>query len=136
MDTAFVLCGFSLSVTVKKLEIFHLRNRPSARPLRPVLSRSAVDTIAPDNALEAQRQQTMLEFRDFLEADLRRLASKGRESMDWSRYDDKILFSDPITRFEDRALYQANITALLTLFDPSFLIHSVEITGYDTISSR
>jgi hypothetical protein len=53
-----------------------------------------------------------------------------------ARYDPKIIFEDPISRYTDIDGYCFNISLLTTVFDIRFDLHDVAITASDRISSR
>ncbi|KAF3791883.1 Heme-binding-like protein [Nymphaea thermarum] len=74
------------------------------------------------------------EFVDFLYADLPHLFDE--QGIDRSMYDEKVMFRDPITKYDTIDGYLFNIGLLRILFRPLFQLHSVKQTGPYEITTR
>ncbi|EFJ39895.1 hypothetical protein VOLCADRAFT_84753 [Volvox carteri f. nagariensis] len=84
---------------------------------------------------EAQRQAFIMQDTcSFLASDLKMLFEKGEITE--SRYSPKIVFEDPITKYDSREGYVFNIRLLRTLFNITFDLHSISVTGPDSVTAR
>eukprot|EP00899_Mesostigma_viride_P004895 jgi/Mesvir1/14406/Mv09793-RA.1 len=76
----------------------------------------------------------MKEMADFLREDLPHLFDE--QGIDSSRYEEKMLFEDPITKYESLSGYLFNIQMLRQLFHPVFELHGVSQTGPLELTTR
>lgn len=81
-----------------------------------------------------RRNFVMQEALTFLESDLKRIFETGEITR--SRYSQKFLFEDPITSQNSVEGYQLYLRLLKSLFNVSFDLHKIAITGYDKVTAR
>ncbi|GIL55315.1 hypothetical protein Vafri_10867 [Volvox africanus] len=83
---------------------------------------------------EAQRQAFIMQDTcSFLASDLKMLFEKGEITE--SRYSPKIAFEDPISKFNSRDEYVFITRLLRTLFNMTFDLHSIAVTGSETVTA-
>ncbi|GLI71638.1 hypothetical protein VaNZ11_016912 [Volvox africanus] len=83
---------------------------------------------------EAQRQAFIMQDAcSFLASDLKMLYEKG--DITESRYSPNIAFEDPISKFNSRDEYVFIIRLLRTLFNMTFDLHSIAVTGSETVTA-
>ncbi|GLC45313.1 hypothetical protein PLESTB_000308500 [Pleodorina starrii] len=84
---------------------------------------------------EARRQAFIMhDTCSFLASDLKMLFEKGEITE--SRYSPRIVFEDPITKYDTREGYVLNIRLLRALFNISFDLHSISVSGPDSVTAR
>jgi hypothetical protein len=71
---------------------------------------------------------------EFLREDLTHLFDD--QGIDVSKYDERVFFTDPITRYDTIQGYVKNIKFLKNIFRPKFTLHEIEQTGDDEITFR
>jgi hypothetical protein len=100
-------------------------------------TRRAVQTAAsstPNAAIEQQNQSVVAELIEFLKEDLQHLFDDI--GIDQSKYEDNVIFSDPITKHSSLRGYLLNIDFLKKVFDPSFRLLDIRQTGPHEITTR
>lgn len=70
---------------------------------------------------------------NFLAADLKSLFERGEITT--SRYAENIQFEDPISKYDTRDGYLFNIRLLRTFFNITFDLHSIRVSGPDTVTA-
>eukprot|EP00238_Polyblepharides_amylifera_P011009 CAMPEP_0196594834 /NCGR_PEP_ID=MMETSP1081-20130531/79407_1 /TAXON_ID=36882 /ORGANISM="Pyramimonas amylifera, Strain CCMP720" /LENGTH=377 /DNA_ID=CAMNT_0041919205 /DNA_START=206 /DNA_END=1339 /DNA_ORIENTATION=- len=84
------------------------------------------------NTIENEGQ--MKELAEFLKEDLQHLFDD--QGIDVSKYDEKVTFEDPLTRYDSIQGYLFNIQFLRRIFEPDFVLHSVKQTGPLELTTR
>ena len=69
---------------------------------------------------------------EFLREDLDHLFDD--QGIDVTKYDDRVVFRDPITSYNTIQGYLANIKFLKNIFQPKFTLHNIKQTGEDEIT--
>lgn len=90
--------------------------------------------FAVTGAQETVPTEVMTNLVEFLKEDLLHLFDD--RGIDASKYDPKVQFQDPITKYDDLDGYLRNIQFLRLAFTPKFWLHSCEQTGPREITTR
>ncbi|MQL98635.1 hypothetical protein Taro_031351 [Colocasia esculenta] len=110
------------------------------KPRRPPVVRSSLSEKSSPQVEEPQKAAGRGEELDvegmvqFLYEDLPHLFDD--QGIDRTRYDDRVEFRDPITRYDTIDGYLFNIGLLRSLFRPDFQLHHVKQTGPYEITTR
>lgn len=86
-----------------------------------------------DVAME-QQDQIVPNLIEFLKEDLNHLFDD--QGIDQSKYEDNVIFSDPITKHSSLRGYLLNIDFLKKVFDPTFNLLDIRQTGPNEIATR
>ncbi|PNH10002.1 hypothetical protein TSOC_003319 [Tetrabaena socialis] len=108
-------------------------NRRAAHHVTPAAS--AVDAPAPGevDAVASREAWVLQDTCSFLASDLKLLFEKGE--LTESRYSPNIVFEDPITKYNSREGYVFNVRLLRSLFNITFDLHSIGVSGPDAITA-
>ena len=102
------------------------------KPRRSVQTASSAPSSA---ALQNQDETTtVLELIEFLKEDLQHLFDD--QGIDKSKYEENVIFSDPITKHSSLRGYLLNIEFLKKVFDPKFNLLDIRQTGPNEITTR
>ncbi|GAX81749.1 hypothetical protein CEUSTIGMA_g9177.t1 [Chlamydomonas eustigma] len=92
------------------------------------------DSATSEIPLEERRKLILEETKNFISSDLQSAFSTGEVTA--ARYSEDIKFEDPITSYTNRDAYMFNIRMLKTLFNLTWKVHSIQITGPEEITTR
>ncbi|KAL4437760.1 hypothetical protein ABPG77_005672 [Micractinium sp. CCAP 211/92] len=102
--------------------------------VRAAPKKSAAEA-APQPGLSTEEQDRLCEeLAAFLRQDLEHLFDD--QGIDASRYDDKVDFVDPITKYSSIQGYLFNISMLRRVFSPTFTLHDIRRTGPLELTTR
>ncbi|GAQ87111.1 hypothetical protein KFL_003320040 [Klebsormidium nitens] len=108
------------------------RIRMGQRGSRQVAGNAA--RVHVEGAQESVSQNLMSEMIEFLKVDLPNLFNE--KGIDKSKYDEKVAFIDPITKYDNLSGYLLNIQMLRFLFSPIFELRNIKQTGPSEITTR
>lgn len=117
-------------------QAFKGRTAHSRMKCKEVRATRSVQTAASSgsNVAMEQQDQMVTELIEFLKEDLKHLFDD--QGIDQSKYEDNVIFSDPITKHSSLRGYLLNIDFLKKVFDPAFNLLDIRQTGPNEITTR
>lgn len=108
----------------------------SATPLnrKNTMSARTVSAVASSEATSTQNVELVASLIEFLKEDLQHLFDD--QGIDQSKYEQNVVFEDPITKHSSLNGYLLNIEFLRRIFDPSFNLVDIRQTGPLEITTR
>lgn len=130
--------GTLASWTLRPATVWQIRKqqRQYWRLMRATPQSSAAEAASRSGSSLTVEEQDRLceELAAFLREDLQHLFDD--QGIDASRYDDRVEFVDPITKYGSIKGYMFNIAMLRRVFSPTFTLHDIRRTGPLELTTR